>query len=484
MSANLYAQQSIQRIMFSFIETQWAKKGLARAYTSTNIPFKDSGIHAVVAEWPKIGVSRTCGGSGFDPKFGRAGQCNGQPRCRLPVVTQAVLCLGPRASQRFAPSSNHSATKAFHSKNHTPTLVRKASPMKNSFSLALLTLVSLQATVRAQIPESASEASAIQEALSLSRRGEYRQALHSYQQLLGSVPVITNIELRAYVLSRMADSDIELGEYSEAERRSGEALSILTSAGKRRTNTFAIAEGVRASALRAQGNYKEAKAAAERALVVAKETIDPRQPRFAILLTTLAQVLQETGNLRRAAALCRWAVVIFEDAKDTSPIDLGSAYQNLAVVYAQQGNAKLALDTVNHALATWKPAVPSDFPFIVYALATKILVYQELRAYQEAEDLIPEMLELGISRFGLDHPARLALLNTAAAVYVAEKKYEQAEPLLREGADVGRRCLPVGHPLLSNVLQNYSYVLAKLNRNDEASRARAESGAMLVFPRK
>lgn len=356
--------------------------------------------------------------------------------------------------------------------------------MKNSFALALLIVVALQTTVRAQIPELGSETSAIQEAANLSRRGEYRQALQSYRQLLSTVPVMSNVEVRAYVLSRMADCDIELGEFGEAETQSREALGILASAQKTQTSTFAIAEGVRAAALRAQGNYKEAKAVAERAVVMARETMDPGQPRYAILLTTLAQVLQEMGDLRRAAELCRRSVDIFEAARDANPIDLGSAYENLAAVYAQQRKPKLALAAVNRALATWNQAAPPDYPFVVYALSTKILIYQEMKAYQQAEELIPDVLELGASRFGLDHPIRLLLLNAVAALYVAEKKYEKAEPLLREAAEVGRKRYPVGHPLLSSVLQNYSYVLAKLNRNDEALRTRAESAAVLAFPRK
>src|SRR5205823_2393297 len=38
---------------------------LVRAYTPANIPFKSPGIHLVVAEWTKFGVSRTPGGMGL-----------------------------------------------------------------------------------------------------------------------------------------------------------------------------------------------------------------------------------------------------------------------------------------------------------------------------------------------------------------------------------------------------------------------------------
>jgi hypothetical protein len=60
---------------------------------------------------------------------------------------------------------------------------------------------------------------AIQAAVSLGRRGDFRQALQSYEQLLPMPPISSNFELRARVLIRMADTEIELGEYAEAEAR-------------------------------------------------------------------------------------------------------------------------------------------------------------------------------------------------------------------------------------------------------------------------
>ena len=212
--------------------------------------------------------------------------------------------------------------------------------------------------------------------------------------------------------------------------------------------------------------------------------MNPRHSRFAILLTSLGNVLQDTGDLRRAAELCRQAVDIYEHTKDADAIDLGTAYQNLAVVYAREGKPKTALNLVNRALATWNQVLPPDHPFIVYALNTKIFAYQKLKDFRKAEEAIPEALELAASRFGPDHPERLTLLNNAAVVYVAEKKYQQAELLLREGTELGRQRFPQGHPLLTAVLRNYAYVLAKLNRPDDASRVWIESETLLAFPRK
>ena len=73
-------------------------------------------------------------------------------------------------------------------------------------------------------------------------------------------------------------------------------------------------------------------------------------------------------------------------------------------------------------------------------------------------------------------------MNNAAGLYIAEKKYAEAEPLLEEGVALGKNLFPSGHPLAWHFLEGYAYVLAKLNRTGEASRARAESELLRAFP--
>jgi tetratricopeptide (TPR) repeat protein len=322
---------------------------------------------------------------------------------------------------------------------------------------------------------------ALQRAVNMSRRAEYREAVRKFRELLSWHPIDSNVELHAYVLSQMADAEIPLGEYHEAETVTKEALGSLTSAGKVHSGTFAITEGVLADALRAQGNYREAKRVAEHALAVGEDTFKNSQPRIGILLTTLSQILEESGELSRAEKLCGRALAIFK-AGDEGDVSLGNAYQNLAVVYVKERKFKQALEAVTSALASWNRAFPANHPFTVYALNTKIAILKELRAFQEAEQIIPEALKLALILYGPDNPERMFALNNSAGVYLAEKKYVQAEALLHEAIDIGRCRFTAGHPLLNNVLRNYAYALEKLNRKDEAARIRAESQVLLAFP--
>ena len=321
----------------------------------------------------------------------------------------------------------------------------------------------------------------LQRAVNLSRHAEYGEAIKQYQELLSSRQLDSNVELHAYVSSQMADAEIELGNYREAEATTKDALRALASAGKAHTGTFAIAEGVLADTLRAEGDYAEAKRFAEHAIKLAANTLDFGPQRIGILLTTLGQILQEAGDLPEAEQLCRRAVNIF-GAADQNDISLGNAYQNLAVVYAKRRKLKQALDAVSRAIACWNRSLPANHPFLAYALSTKIVIYQEMRSLLDAEQVIPEALKLARIWFGPDRPEFMVLLNNCAGVYLAEGKYSQAEAMLHEAAEIGRRRLTEGHPVLISVLRNYAYVLEKLHRQDEAARARAESEVLLAFP--
>jgi tetratricopeptide (TPR) repeat protein len=353
-------------------------------------------------------------------------------------------------------------------------------------AIALFAVIHIgRALAQVTLPDSMAETwfDMLQRAVNMSKHAQYREAINQYQALLSKLPIESNTELHAYILSQMADVEIELGQYQDAEAAAGDALRRLSSAGKAHTGTYAITEGVLADTLRAQGNYAEAKRLAEHALILAEDTLKTMPPRIGILLTTLGQILQESGELRRAEQLCRRAVSIFQEG-DPSDVSLGNAYQNLAVIYVKRGKLKQAMDAVTNAIASWNKALPPHHPFEVFGLSTKIVVYQEQRAFREAEQIIPEALKLALTLFGPDHPERMILLNNCAGVYLAERKYVEAEVLLHEAADIGRHRLAAGHPLLNNVLRNHSYALEKLKRKDEAARARAESEVLLAFPKR
>lgn len=315
----------------------------------------------------------------------------------------------------------------------------------------------------------------LQQAGRLQREGKYSQAVAFYQLLLDPRASL-NIEMRAYVLSQIADDNIERGMYGEAESKSREAIEILRDAKKEHTAVFAIAERILADALYAEGHLAQARNTARQALFLGRRTLDPQSPDFAFVLTSFCQIEKELGKLGHAEDLCQGALHILEGDEATQKADLATAYQDVANIQALRGRLKQALATIDLAVAMWSQIPARGHPSIVYALSTQLIVYTKLKAFAQGEELIPRLLALrGSSLLDRDHPEWVTILNNIAIFYVAEKKYDDAEPLLRQAVDIAQRRLAPGHRITRNTLLNYSYVLGKLNRNDEATRVRAES---------
>lgn len=319
----------------------------------------------------------------------------------------------------------------------------------------------------------------LEQAAGLERGGEYQQAIAIYRLVLDS-PNAPNMELRALVLRQIADVNIERGMYTDAVTASNEAITLLRQAHKEHTGLFAIAQRILADALHAEGYDEEARKKATEALALGRQTVDIMSPEFANFLSSLSQILKELGKLGQAEELCQSALQILQRTQAAHKVDLAIAYQNVALLQALRGHPRKALATIDLALATWSQVPPPPRPSFIYALCTKMTVYARLKAFRQGEEFMPHLLALGESTLGHNHPERVMLLNNAAAFYVAENKYSDAEPLLHEAVDIAHNVIAAGHPIIRTLLLNYSYVLAKLNRTDEAARLRAESDVVRV----
>ena len=351
-----------------------------------------------------------------------------------------------------------------------------------SLALNLFLLGGISLRLAARDVQSNPPLADLQGALELNRRGDYGDALQRYQGFLSRGDVRLTPQLRAYVLDQMADAENGLGNYAQGEQKAREALRLLAAAKQENTSTYARAQGVLAQAMAGQGNYREARKMAEQAVSLGKETLGTHAPSFASLLTDLADALEDMGEHGRALKLFQQAAHTFEAAGQDYRVELGNAYYNLAGAFLDEGNAQKAIEFGALALAAWKPVLPARSLLVVHALSVEMLGYEKLKAYAQAEALVPEVVNTPDSQIGPHPQDRVILLVMAASVYTAEKKYERAAPLLKEAVELSEHSLPRGNPASGAALASYSQVLAAMGRTEEASRVRAESDVLLVFP--
>jgi tetratricopeptide (TPR) repeat protein len=328
------------------------------------------------------------------------------------------------------------------------------------------------ATERADTSPSAT----LERATTFHRKGDYRQAVTAYEQLLSLPETGRDVELHAYVLGEIADVDNELGDYQEAQAKASDAITLLRQMRMTQNRLYAFAGRMLAHALQAQGYDLRAKEVVEEAVAVGRQAFGPDAPEFSFLLSDQCQIMKDLGKLDSAEDLCEGSLQILQRVNPPDRFNLGTAYQDLAVIKAWKGRLKEALAMADLALATWNEILPADHPSIVYALDTEMVVYTKLRNFRQADELAPRILALCKSPLGAGLPARVFLLNDTATLFVAEKQYAKAEPLLRQAVADSERYFKIGHPTTSGVLSNYANVLAQLGRKGEAARVKAESG--------
>ena len=130
----------------------------------------------------------------------------------------------------------------------------------------------------------------LREAANLNVRGEYQQAIDKYQSLLAKAEpegeLYVPLQVRSYAVSQIADAEISLGRYAEAEANVQHALDALSHGEQAQTATYAVTAGVLADVLRVRGDYERAMEVAEEAVTVGKKTLPPSSVPYGILALT------------------------------------------------------------------------------------------------------------------------------------------------------------------------------------------------------
>ena len=68
---------------------------------------------------------------------------------------------------------------------------------------------------------------------------------------------------------------------------------------------------------------------------------------------------------------------------------------------------------------------------------------------------------------GPEHPDVARSLNNLGALYKVLGQYGKAKPLYERALQILKKALPSDHPNLAQLMESYSALLAKLNRDPE-----------------
>ena len=88
------------------------------------------------------------------------------------------------------------------------------------------------------------------------------------------------------------------------------------------------------------------------------------------------------------------------------------------------------------------------------------------------------MLQVNEKALGAEHPPTLIRVNNLAGLYRAQGHYDEAAPLYKRTVQGFKNALPANHPYIEIALDNYAYLLKKIDRNAEATELEKQAEAI------
>ena len=318
-------------------------------------------------------------------------------------------------------------------------------------------------------------------------------------------------ELKAQMLSVMADVYFKLGLYSRAEPllsaaidlrrrvlgpehpdtlRSSEAMGLLLHQQGRYADADKLDREVLEAArrvfgaddretLRVQANlfwtvYSEGRFAESEKL--ARETLDAQRrvlgdldPDTLSSMRRLAALLSFMDRLPEAESLARQIIDLRTRVSGPEAPETLLATAALGVVLTNEGRPAESEEVLRRTLAIQRRVLGSDHLNTIVTMNTLGIALQHQHKLDEAETLYREALDAARRVGGREHPQALLELGNLATVVHDRGQFKEAEKLHREVFAIRRRTLGPDHPDTALAMFNIADQLHSEGRNAEAA---------------
>lgn len=328
---------------------------------------------------------------------------------------------------------------------------------------------------------------AIYKAESLFDRGDWTQAVESYESGLGILrpflpaddPLIDgashNLVIAYTAVGAYAEA-IQLGERNlEARIRSSGADSLPV--GASHTNLAIALEG--------SGLLSDAETHYQASLAIHRAGKRQNPVGLAIVLNRMGSYYVELGDYTLSKPLFAESIEIYEA---TSSLDaqerasrLAEPVNNLAAVLSIEGNYPVAEAQYQRARELLIRAYGTDHPYVAVASGNLALNHIQRRDYAPAERLLNEALRIQRKSFQKPHPDTARTLEHLAHFYTARESYKKAEQTYKEAIQTAQAALGAEHTQVALTRSNLGDLY---RRNGRYGLARKHYGLALTQLRK
>ncbi|MEO8063838.1 MAG: serine/threonine-protein kinase [Pseudomonadota bacterium] len=268
-------------------------------------------------------------------------------------------------------------------------------------------------------------------------------------------------QVRAELLSTMADVYAKLGLYGSALELSQPALAL------RRTQSpgsVDLADGFDqvGEILMLLRRSKEAIPLHQQALELRRVLEPVDHAAIAKTLQHLAVSHYVDGDFKGTMPLLIESRDELRKAADPSSQQLGELLKYTASIQQEQGDLATAIETFREALALLRGALGDDHPKVAGALGDLAIALKETRRYEEAEKAYLDSLAIQRKVLGPRHPDVGNALNNLSVMYAEQGKFEPALAAAQEGSEILRATLGDAHDTTNITRLNLARAHAQL----------------------
>jgi tetratricopeptide (TPR) repeat protein len=158
---------------------------------------------------------------------------------------------------------------------------------------------------------------------------------------------------------------------------------------------------------------------------------------------------------------------------------LSGAYARLAESYYDQGNYAEALGLYEKILAVREQELGESDPELISDLANVVRVLCVQNRFDSAESYVRRIIGI-LEMTQPDDVQKLAdALNTLAQIYFQQDKFDQCLPVLDRSVKLKQQVLGEDHVDMADCYRDYSRLLRKLNRKEEAEQYYSKAKTIL-----
>ena len=282
---------------------------------------------------------------------------------------------------------------------------------------------------------------------------------------------------RAQLLGTLAQIELGLGRRDAAEQSMKQALGLHEEAARTGASPTAqvahLYTLLQLSGLYQQSDrYQEASVLMERVLSMMEKLVGPDHPNVATQLEVVASTYALLRRYTEAETLRKRAIAINERAYGREHANVALSLQGLGHLYRLQDRNEEALPLLLRALEIAEKQLGPDHPTLVQYLSEIAALYRTQERYADAEPLFKRALALLENAQGVNPvlvgSQKIATLQSLGLLYMTQRRHQEGRPYLDRALAISQDLFGPDRSMTGAMLHSIAIHLVDQGQLDEA----------------